>query len=90
MIACSFNNNNIIISTFCALYMQGMNGLHVAAKYGQLECLQYLLENCSVDVNCGAVSTGSSALHYSTAHTNATKRLQCTKLLLKHGGNLKR
>ena len=68
---------------------QGMNGLHLAAKYGQVGCIKHLLNNCSIDVDCIALSTGNNALHYSIAHTNATRSLQCTKLLLSHGGNIK-
>ena len=70
-------------------HMQGLNALHLAAKYGQLDCIKYLLDNCSIDVNCVSFSTGSSALHYSIAHTNPTRSLQCTKLLLSRDGNYK-
>ena len=69
--------------------VQGMNGLHLAAKYGQVGCIKYILDHCRIDVDCIALSTGSNPLHYSIAHTNATRSLQCTKLLLSHGGNIK-
>ena len=68
---------------------QGLNGLHLAAKCGQMDCIKYLLDHCGVDVNCAAVSTGSTALHYSIAHANVTRSLQCVKLLLSRGGSHK-
>ena len=74
---------------FNYITLQGLNALHLGAKYGQLDSIKYLLDNCSIDVNCVASSTGNSALHYSIAHTNPTRSLQCTKLLLNRGGNHK-
>ena len=69
--------------------MQGLNGLHLAAKHGQVECIKYLLDECGIDVNCAAVSAGNTALHYSIAYANTTRSLQCTKLLLSRGGSHK-
>ena len=69
--------------------LQGLNGLHLAAKCGQMDCIKYLLDHCGADVNCAAVSTESTALHYSIAHANVTRSLQCVKLLLSRGGSHK-
>ena len=77
-----------LIHTVMCILLQGLNGLHVAAKSGRVECMQYLLDNYSIGVNDQATSSGSTALHYCLSPSNgANKILQCMKVLLERGAD---
>ena len=72
-------------------FIQGLNGLHLAAKSGRVECMQYLLDNCSIRVNDQTTSSGSTALHYCLTPSNgANQSLQCMQLLLERGADKNR
>lgn len=66
--------------------LQGLSCLHLAAKNGHVDCLGYLLSNCSMDVNKTAAPSGYTALHFSVStKTSGRTSLQCMKLLLERG-----
>ena len=66
---------------------QGVNGLHLAAKNGRLDCMRYLLDNCDISVNESTAPTGNTPLHYSITKRNGRWNLQCMKLLLERGAD---
>ena len=66
---------------------QGLNCIHLAAKSGHLECLRYLLNNCSMSVDEPVASSGLTSLHYSISTKNSVRSLQCMKLLLERGAD---
>ena len=70
---------------------QGLNGLHLTAKYGMFDCMKYLLENNLNSVNSRVKSTGDTALHCVLAgNLNGKRTVKLLRLLLDNGGELDR
>lgn len=65
------------------LVSQGLNPIHVAAKYRKLEVLEYLLEHCHIDVDSVAMGSGDTPLHCVLSQADASHAAQCVRLLLK-------
>ena len=51
--------------------------LHIAAKYGHCELIQFLVRDCHCDVNIANTSCGMTAIHYASSggHLDAVKLL---------------
>lgn len=81
------------MATFLALRqllcMQGLNGLHLAAKNGHSDCLEHLLDSCSLDINANATLDGISPLHCCMLAKSEGKKYHCLKLLLDKGADYK-
>ncbi len=61
------------MTLFCT-FQKGYTALHIAAKYGKIEAMKYLLEEAKVDVNATARNGLASihvAVHYGFAEVRA-------------------
>lgn len=80
--------NYVYWSALTTRSLQGLNCIHLAAKNGHLDCLRYLLNNCSIAVDETVASSGCTALHFSiSTKSGGVKSLQCMKLLLERGAD---
>ncbi len=67
--------------------MQGLTGLHLAAKHGKLDCMRYLLDHCDISVDLLVPHTGNTPLHCSILGKTGGRTVQCMKLLLDRGAS---
>lgn len=73
---------------YCDVFhFQGLNGLHLSAKNGHLDCLKYLLNHSGLDIDTLSEQSKASPLHYSVQVKSGTKMYQCMKLLLDRGAD---